>query len=267
MRHGRPRWSEADSRIGRVERGGFTLVELLVVIAILGLLMSILLPTLRGVREQGRRAKCASNLRQIAVAWNRYVDEEAWAAFPLSANPQFRWYYGGKVEVAHAGWERVLNPRPLNCYISLDPYGNKSADVFHCPSDRGLQDVGRYDDPEQSAITTYDYHGNSYPLNETVFLGVLPPNPGPTSVRMPLRLVDIQFSPSAFVLAGDFQHYFIQRSRKPIRRTAWHDDEGIHATIAFLDGHAAYMKMQLSTAITSSYAYPYAYPEEEDGEP
>ena len=54
---------------------GFTLIELLVVIAIIALLMAILLPALGVAREQGRRAVCMSNLRQLALSWNLYADD------------------------------------------------------------------------------------------------------------------------------------------------------------------------------------------------
>ncbi|NQT02498.1 MAG: prepilin-type N-terminal cleavage/methylation domain-containing protein [Planctomycetes bacterium] len=54
---------------------GFTLIELLVVIAIIAVLMAILMPSLNRAREQGKRAVCLSNLKQLALAWIMYADE------------------------------------------------------------------------------------------------------------------------------------------------------------------------------------------------
>jgi len=52
----------------------FTLIELLVVIAIIALLVAILVPALRRANEQGKRAACLSNLRQLMLAWILYAD-------------------------------------------------------------------------------------------------------------------------------------------------------------------------------------------------
>ncbi|MHC4435583.1 MAG: type II secretion system protein [Planctomycetota bacterium] len=53
----------------------FTLIELLVVIAIIALLMAILMPTLKRAREQGQRAVCLGNLKQLGLAWILYADD------------------------------------------------------------------------------------------------------------------------------------------------------------------------------------------------
>ena len=57
------------------EKDGFTLIELLVVIAIIAVLMAILMPALNRVKEQGKRATCLSNLKQLTLAWIMYADE------------------------------------------------------------------------------------------------------------------------------------------------------------------------------------------------
>jgi prepilin-type N-terminal cleavage/methylation domain-containing protein/prepilin-type processing-associated H-X9-DG protein len=54
---------------------GFTLIELLVVIAIIAILMAVLMPALNRAREQGKRASCLSNLKQLQMAWITYAME------------------------------------------------------------------------------------------------------------------------------------------------------------------------------------------------
>ena len=68
---------------GRMRRSGFTLVELLVVIGIIAVLLSILLPTLRGVRRQANLVQCSSNMRQCAMAMLMYVQDNK-GRFPPS---------------------------------------------------------------------------------------------------------------------------------------------------------------------------------------
>jgi prepilin-type N-terminal cleavage/methylation domain-containing protein/prepilin-type processing-associated H-X9-DG protein len=58
-------------------RRAFTLVELLVAIAIIGLLAALFLPVLGRAKEEGRGAACLSNLHQIGIALQLYVDDNA----------------------------------------------------------------------------------------------------------------------------------------------------------------------------------------------
>ncbi len=51
---------------------GFTLVELLVVVSILGLLISLLMPSLQKARELTRRTICQTNLHALAKGWDLY---------------------------------------------------------------------------------------------------------------------------------------------------------------------------------------------------
>jgi prepilin-type N-terminal cleavage/methylation domain-containing protein/prepilin-type processing-associated H-X9-DG protein len=53
----------------------FSLLELLVVMAIISTLAALLLPALRSAKDAGRRAACLSNLHQIGVALQLYVQD------------------------------------------------------------------------------------------------------------------------------------------------------------------------------------------------
>lgn len=51
----------------------FTLIELLVVIAIIGILVSILLPSLKGAREKTKMVICLNNSKQLVTAFYAYA--------------------------------------------------------------------------------------------------------------------------------------------------------------------------------------------------
>ena len=53
----------------------FTLIELLVVIAIIAVLMGILMPALRRVKEQARNQACVSHLRSIGLGIVMYLQD------------------------------------------------------------------------------------------------------------------------------------------------------------------------------------------------
>ncbi|MDD2486051.1 MAG: prepilin-type N-terminal cleavage/methylation domain-containing protein [bacterium] len=54
---------------------GFTLIELLVVIAIIAILAAILFPVFGRARESARSANCISNLKQLGLSFNMYIQD------------------------------------------------------------------------------------------------------------------------------------------------------------------------------------------------
>ena len=70
---------------GSTHRRAFTLVEMLVVIAIIGILIGLLMPALSGTIGKARKMKCASNLKQIALAMQAYSESNA-GYYPPSIN-------------------------------------------------------------------------------------------------------------------------------------------------------------------------------------
>ncbi|MCI0538303.1 MAG: type II secretion system GspH family protein, partial [Verrucomicrobiales bacterium] len=54
---------------------GFTLIELLVALAVIGVLSSLLLPTLVKAKMRGHQIACLNNLRQLNLAWILYAHD------------------------------------------------------------------------------------------------------------------------------------------------------------------------------------------------
>ena len=66
-------------------RHAFTILELIIVTAMILCLFTILLPVLGRAREQGKRAQCLSNLRQLTTAWIAYAEDNE--RYLTGANP------------------------------------------------------------------------------------------------------------------------------------------------------------------------------------
>ena len=120
------------------KHSGFTLIELLVVIAIIAILAAILFPVFQKVRENARRASCQSNEKQIALAVVQY-------------NQDFDEKYPSSVQ----GGTNYRFPGLIYSFV-------KSADVFHCPDDSGVNNTAA------SAAGNGIFDRESYGYNEAI---------------------------------------------------------------------------------------------------
>jgi len=125
-------------------RHAFTMVELLVVIAIIGVLVGLLLPAVQYARSSARRTQCLSNLHNIGIALENYMQR-----------------LGSRAKYPDCAQMPGVGNRPslreaLGSFIE----DNKSA--FCCPSDDAA--FNNNADPPQSF---FDQIGTSYEYNST----------------------------------------------------------------------------------------------------
>ena len=116
----------------------FTLIELLVVIAIISILAAILFPVFAKAREKARQVACLSNLRQLGLAFQQYVDDND-QFLPGSGAPSLC-----ANQPCYNGWvpPMVVSPSPGNTSVlpakielgQVYSY-TKSTGIYVCPSD------------------------------------------------------------------------------------------------------------------------------------
>jgi len=144
-----------------LKRRGFTLIELLVVVGIIAILISILLPTLSGVRRASYRVTCRAQLHDIGSLFQLYLNDSKGRLPRVNPLPSF---------------VPAINPFAYLPEV-FDPYTKKSRKVWHCPADVITSDLNRTQNAQPTdprylgnglvsgALTYFEREGSSYEYN------------------------------------------------------------------------------------------------------
>jgi prepilin-type N-terminal cleavage/methylation domain-containing protein len=106
----------------------FTLIELLVVIAIIAVLLAILLPAMGKIKEMGREQVCKSNLRNVGIAVNMYLDDYDRKIPNTGSSNQHRWFEDDDVTYRRPGSSQTY------WGVFYKDYIKGQTKIFGCPS-------------------------------------------------------------------------------------------------------------------------------------
>ena len=219
------------------QKYGFTLIELLVVIGIITLLVAILLPVLGRARESARRIQCLSNLRQMVIAANVYVND-CQGFYPVAY-----WYkFDGTTSVSLA-WDLTTVTaagRPARVVPGLLWEGDGTLRIQQCPSFEGAANWLADPYTGYNYNTSYIGHGQF----ETI------PEPAKaTSVRRTSKTAifgDGQWGSGA----GQIQSHPWPNPGDDAFAGRWAGTQGFRhqgfTNVAFCDGHAESLKQSFT---------------------
>jgi prepilin-type N-terminal cleavage/methylation domain-containing protein/prepilin-type processing-associated H-X9-DG protein len=241
---------------------GFTLIELLVVIAIIAILAAILFPVFASVREKARQITCASNQKQLALAFLAYIQDYD-ETFPMAE------YGSNKNNPPNQNyWTFMIDP-----YIkgginngNGNPNKNQPKSVFVCPDAvSALSDNSGSLKTEIATRTLFSYGVNDYlcPADSTGKTFVAPTVEGKVEAPASLVLLGESLGDNSYVQGRDDAGGGYSNNNgagTPFHDAAFMNARRRHnggANFAFADGHVKWFKAPgdpLSVYDTQAYA-------------
>ena len=209
-------------------RTAFTLIELLVVIAIIAILAAILFPVFGRARENARRASCQSNLKQVGLGLQMYIQD-----------------YDGRVPICNDNSTPDPDDDTGYWWIKIFAY-TKNDQVFVCPSWRNISQ------PDAATLQDYERPPNAnepfvhadikgtYAWNETL--------DGAPEMRLSGTSTDgTSYGPAQVVAVAEgfngthvYAPEHVAPLDNPAMRLRYFHFDGLN--VAYADGHVKWLK-------------------------
>ena len=228
----------------RALKHAFTLIELLVVIAIIAILASLLLPALAKAKAKAKSVACLSNLKQLQLCWNFYVnDYNDWMP------PQTVVIAGSRLQSLEPSWavgDATADTNTTNLERGLFFTYNHSVGIYRCPADtskvRGYPYMPRTRSYQSSALLNYSFNGGNPPYYPASW--------------MKRKFIQLRHPSSVMTfidsnpLSNDCASFGLQLRQGTTGRDNWdwlpgeHHDRG--GNLAFADGHLEHWRWRLT---------------------
>jgi prepilin-type N-terminal cleavage/methylation domain-containing protein/prepilin-type processing-associated H-X9-DG protein len=206
-------------------RRGFTLIELLVVIAIIAILAAILFPVFAKAREKARQSSCLSNVKQLTLAMLSYAQDSD-EVMPRNVTSSTG---GATYTIA---WDQ----------FAVQPY-IKNTQILKCPSDTGGESYGYS-----------QYIGGGYNVAQSVSMA---------SIVMPAQTVMLADAYARCMLPSSWRRPAGSPSGSAYGSVTaacgWRTPSAPHnegGNFGFMDGHAKWIKADLSSYLPGTAAAP-----------